>query len=218
MDSADCCQFCLEFQGMTDAVYWTLAENNPPDRTIHRTKNFRVIPPLGQFVEGAVLIVSERHVPSCSLFSDEEFDELAELMAATEKILGGLYSPPVFFEHGPPPDLSKGTCCVDHAHVHAFPVAVDVHAFLRTRLPGTEISGLREMRSRKSGSGGYLFLQQQGRKYFYECGVIPSQMIRQIIAGELGVPERWHWRSYLGLPEMRSTWLRLKEADWGRHG
>ena len=208
------CQFCLEFKGLSGALYAQFAEADPPDRTIYRAKNFRIIPPLGEFVEGAVMIVSERHVASCSLFSQDEYEELESLLETTEAVLTREFMRPIFFEHGPSVCAGKGVCCVDHAHVHAFPVEVDVHGFLAPRLPATEIRAMSELERCQSGPRGYLFLQQQGRRFHYPCDVIPSQLIRQVIASALGVPERWNWRDYLGLAEMRRTWERLRHANW----
>jgi diadenosine tetraphosphate (Ap4A) HIT family hydrolase len=217
MRSNEHCQFCVEFKNITESVYWEIAEGNPPDRAIYRTKSFRVIPPLGQVVEGAVLLVSERHVPSCAQLSAQELNELELLISRTELILSHVYTTPIFFEHGPLLNSGKGTCCVDHAHIHAFPVMVDVHTYLCKRFSWAEISNLQDLTFRVNAMNdmrGYLFVQQQGHRYFYECDVIPSQLIRQIIASELGVPERWHWRSYLGISEMCSTLKRLRSIEW----
>jgi diadenosine tetraphosphate (Ap4A) HIT family hydrolase len=212
--TAECsCQFCLEFLGDDAAIYNSLAKSYLPDRSIYRNEHFRIIPPLGQFVEGAVMIVSERHIPSCAMLYENEYESLESLLLLTETILRREFSSPIFFEHGPP-IAGKGTCCVDHAHIHAFPVKVDVHEFLKKRFPWVKITTLRELSSYSNDNGAYLFLQQQGRRYFYQCDVIPSQLIRQIIASELGIPERWNWKDYLGLSEMRFTWERLHNINW----
>ena len=102
----------------------------------------------------------------------------------------------------------------DHAHLHAFPVSVDVRAFLAPRFTEHPVASLADLRGLEAGSGGYLYLRQGGAGFHYPCDVIPSQYIRQIIAAQLGVPERWNWRSYLGLPEFARTWQRLARHDW----
>ena len=61
----------------------------------------------------------------------------------------------------------------------------------------------------------YLFLQtNEGDRFVYDAGVVPSQYVRKIITAELGMPERWHWREYLGLDELKRTVAAL--AGWRR--
>ena len=56
----------------------------------------------------------------------------------------------------------------------------------------------------------YLFLQtNEGRRFVYDAGIVPSQYVRRIITRELGMPERWHWREYLGLDELKRTFAAL---------
>lgn len=206
------CQFCLEFDFELEAIYFSLGAEGPRDRAVHRSEHFRVIPPLGQFVEGAVMLVSEEHVPSCGDLAPPVADHLEGLMRVASNVLSRTYCRPLFFEHGPRAAATKGACCVDHAHVHAFPVDVDVHSFLAARFPHRSIERLEELRAVRPN--GYLFLEQHGQRYVYEVDPVPSQLIRQVIARELGVPNRWHWRDYLGLNELKRTHTRLKEADW----
>ena len=208
------CQFCLEIDKDPSSVYFTLAKDCPPDRTIFRNGSFRVIPPLGQFVEGSVMIVTEEHVPSCADLTENKLEELDRLIGITVRLLTSVYEPPVIFEHGPSASENKGTCCVDHAHIHAFPVDVDVRSALRSDFREIEICDLKEIRGIQRASGGYLFLQQEGLRFVYPCDFVPSQYIRQVIAEDLGVPERWHWRSYLGLEELKLTYDKLVSADW----
>ena len=59
----------------------------------------------------------------------------------------------------------------------------------------------------------YLFLQTNvGTRFVYDAGIVPSQYIRRIVTAELGMPERWHWRDYLGLEELERTAATL--AGW----
>ena len=207
------CQFCLEFARDPAALWFKLAPGMPADRSVYRTPHFRALPPLGQFVEGALMLVSEEHCPSIARLPPDAVADLEALLRRVESVLAATYAPPLFFEHGPGVS-SKGTCCVDHAHMHAFPVAVDVHAFLGARFPFVELRGLSELKDFASGAGGYLFLQQGSRRYAYRCEVAPSQLVRQVIAAALGVPERWDWRGYLGIEEVGRTLERLPAPVW----
>lgn len=210
----DSCQFCLEFSDQQEAIYFTIGDRCPADRSLHRTGNFRVIPPLGSFVEGALMLVAESHVRSFADCTPRLLRQLDELMVRTSAVLAREYQAPIFFEHGPGLQIGKGTCCVDHAHLHAFPVEVDVFEFLDERFSGVELPSLEALTGCPRGSGGYLFVQQRGRRRAYACDLIPSQLVRQVIAARIGMPERWHWRSYLGLDELCRTYTRLRYVDW----
>ena len=48
----------------------------------------------------------------------------------------------------------------------------------------------------------------------YDAGIVPSQYVRRIVTSELGMPDRWHWREYIGLEELQRTFATL--SPW-RH-
>ena len=58
---------------------------------------------------------------------------------------------------------------------------------------------------------GYLFVQENnGERRVYDGFNVPTQFVRRIITTDLGVPERWHWRDYLGQNELIATFEALK--------
>ncbi len=121
-------------------------------------------------------------------------------------------SNPVFFEHGPGLGRGKSTCCVDHAHLNIFPANVDLMPLLR-QFPGREISSLGDLASLREHTDDYVFVQHgDGTRTVHFSENFPSQFIRREITKQLGFPERWHWRDYLGLNEMRATYDRLQGA------
>ncbi|MGA2032721.1 MAG: hypothetical protein ABSG68_10720 [Thermoguttaceae bacterium] len=207
------CVFCQEFDGRGSPIYHELLGHELVSRVVHATPHFLVFPPLGQFVEGGLLIATREHRISMADLSHDEYDALERLQQETcERLLAHYGCRPVMFEHAPVSPGEKGTCCVDHAHWNVFPVAVDVHRHLE-RLPHREIRLLGELAQWGERGQAYLFLQgNDGRRFVYDSGIVPSQYIRKIITAELGMPERWHWRNYPGLEELKRTVAVL--ADW----
>ena len=208
-DPAGCCPgcaFCDEFRGDGDSLLNRLAQGAIPGRILHRTPHFVAFPPLGQFVEGGLLLATRRHLLSMARLPGDYYPELEQLMEETSRLLEKHYGcRPLFFEHAPVDAGNKGTCCVDHAHLNVFPVRVDVHSLLR-QFPHATIERMCQLAEEPYREGPYLFLQTNAReRYVYRAGVVPSQYIRQIIALHLGVPQRWHWRDYLGLDELNRT-------------
>jgi inosine/xanthosine triphosphate pyrophosphatase family protein/diadenosine tetraphosphate (Ap4A) HIT family hydrolase len=207
------CVFCAEFDGASSSIFHELLGREIPSRIIHRTDHFLIFPPLGQFVEGGLLLATREHLLSMAHLPETYYGELERLMEETSDLLLQHYGcRPLFFEHAPVAPGDKGTCCVDHAHLNVFPVRVDVPARLQ-KLPRSPIRRMRELAALRDRRQAYLFLQSnEGSRLVYETGIVPSQYIRRIIAAHLGMPERWHWREYLGLEELKRTLATL--AGW----
>ena len=207
------CVFCQEFHGLGRSIYDEILGHELPCRVVHRTPNFLVFPPLGEFIEGGLLLASREHHISMASLPDEYYAELESLVAETCDLLAERYGClPLLFEHAPVAVGDKGTCCVDHAHLNVFPVRVDVHAQL-SKFPHVEIDALLQLSSPRFRNEPYLFLQaNEGRRFVYHAGIVPSQYVRRIITAELGMPERWHWREYLGVEELKRTHAAL--AGW----
>jgi inosine/xanthosine triphosphate pyrophosphatase family protein len=204
------CAFCQEFDGHASSIYHQLLGRELPSRIVHATPHFLVFPPLGQFVEGGLLLATRDHRLSMACLPEDYYDDLERLMQETCDLLLERYGRrPVFFEHAPVAPGDKGTCCVDHAHLNAFPVDVDVHRHLK-RFPHAPVGRMCELARARPPNQAYLFLQtQQGDRFIYDAPLAPSQYIRKIITSEIGQPQRWHWREYLGLEELNRTFAAL---------
>jgi hypothetical protein len=160
------------------------------------------------------LATRDHHI-SMARLPDDYYVELDRLMAETCDLLAEHYGcRPLLFEHSPAAPGDKGTCCVDHAHLNVFPARVDVHAHLR-KFPHAEIGSMSDLSASWFRDRPYLFLQtNEGRRFVYDAGIVPSQYVRRIVTAELGMPERWHWREYLGLNELKRTFAEL--SGWSR--
>lgn len=205
------CVFCREFDGDDASVYHRLLGAELPSRVIHSTPHFLVFPPLGEFIEGGLLLTTREHRLSMAHLPPPYYAELETLMAQIAALLQQRYGVrPLFFEHAPAVPGDKAACCVDHAHLNVFPAAVDVHRQLEP-FPHAAIDCMQELAADKFRDQPYLFLQtNSAARYVYAAGVVPSQYIRRIITTALGMPERWHWRDYLGLDELKRTYAALR--------
>ena len=204
------CVFCQEFDGSGRVIFHEILGREFPSRVVHETERFMVFPPLGQFIEGGLLLATREHHIAMSVLPDDYYAELDSLMAEICDLLAKHYGcRPLLFEHAPAAPGDKGTCCVDHAHLNVFPARVDVHAHLR-KFPHAEIGPMSDLSAPQFRNQPYLFLQtNEGRRFVYNAGIVPSQYVRRIVTTELGMPERWHWREYLGLDELKRTFAAL---------
>jgi ATP adenylyltransferase len=171
-----------------------------------------IMRPLGQLVEGYLLIVSKGHHISLGGIPEEHHSELERVKEEVKRVLSEHYCIPLFFEHGAAGTNRKGGCCIDHAHLHAVPVGVDVLQELANRFSHSEIRSFADLKARYDKGQHYLFLEEaSGRKYIFDIpSVIPSQYIRKVIAQKIGKPERWDWRECWGLDEMIHTLHKLR--------
>ncbi len=181
------------------------------NRVVYEDEHFVVMPPLGQFIEGGLLLLTRQHILSLAHLPPALFDRLEGVLRAISRAVIDRWGvPPLVFEHGPAPDRGKGLCCVDHAHFNIFPARVRVHPRLaeRMHIPLGPLSDLTRLRRAEFG---YLFVQENdGARHAYDAQDVPTQLVRRIISAELGLPERWHWRDYPGLDELAATCKALK--------
>jgi len=202
------CDFCDEFAGGQQnayAQYYGKLRN----RSILVTVRFRVVPTLGQLVEGHLLIVPTEH--SCALadLPDDQIQELENLSQDLRGVLRSTYGQCVFFEHGIR-TLGSGGCGIDHAHLHAVPLAAEgVLPVLKDRFGGCGLQSLKEIRRAVPQDSSYLFFEDSSqRRHAFAVEHLPSQYLRKLIAQEIGKAD-WDWRQCGYEPELISTIERL---------
>ena len=180
-------------------------------RIIYQDQDFVVMPPLGQFMEGGLLLLSRAHILSLAWLEPALFEKLERLLACIHQALVQRWGvAPLVFEHGPAPEWGKGVCCVDHAHLNIFPAPILVAPHLEPRM-SMAINSLGALPRLRHAEFGYLMVQENdGTRRAYDGKDVPTQLVRRIITTQLRCPERWHWRDYLGGDELLATYHALK--------
>lgn len=212
LTSAYNCVFCQEFDDVETSVFANLVGDELKNRVVYEDDDFIVIVPIGQFVEGGLLLLSKEHIQSFAHLSDDKYQALEELVEKIKLAVKERWGVmPIVFEHGPAIDKTKGKCCVDHAHFNIFPVTDDtVHDNLKDRFPYSvgHVSGLQLYKDLEEG---YLYVDSPvtGR-HVYDGINVPSQLIRRYISEHMGIADRWHWRHYMGVDEMKATLSKLE--------
>ena len=205
------CPFCAELEGEEDTVFRQLLGARLASRVIYEDDDFVLVPPLGQFMEGGLLLLTRAHIHSMAFLPSKTFLRLEQLCRVIQKALLQFWNcSPLIFEHGSAFDRTKGHCCVDHAHFNIFPANVAVHPHLARRMNFT-VQSLAELTRLRSSEYGYLFVQENdGARRVYDGQDTPTQLVRRIITGQIGFPNRWHWRDYPGCDELVVTYHALK--------
>ena len=205
------CAFCAELDDEFNTVFSEMMGERLRSRVLYEDEHFVVIPPLGAFMEGGLLLLSRKHILSFAHLPVPLFEHLERLMRAIGRVLLQRYGvPPLFFEHGPAPEWGKGGCCVDHAHINIFPAAVHLHPHLAERMnfPLPSLAGLTRL---QRSEFGYLFIQENdGSRRVYDAQLVPTQFVRRLITTAIGCPERWHWRDFPGSDQLLATFNALK--------
>jgi XTP/dITP diphosphohydrolase len=205
------CPFCAEFEQDGLNIFARTMGDRLPSRVIYQDEDFVVMPPLGQFMEGGLLLLAREHILSLAWLRPALMEKLERLLACIRDALVQRWGvPPLVFEHGPAPEWSKGVCCVDHAHLNIFPAPVRVAPHLEPRM-SMPMGSLSDLVRLRQAEFGYLMVQENdGARRAYDGKDVPTQLVRRIITTQLRFPERWHWRDYPGGDELLATYQALK--------
>lgn len=192
------------------------------NRVLHSTESFLVYPGLGQLVEGYLLIVTRDHHTSMGEMPPERFGELVALKEEVRRVLSKRYRNPIFLEHGGTSIEPEDRCgsCIDHAHLHAFPVEVDLLPRISRDLeakPET-ITHMSDLRHYFESRTGYLFYESKGGEMyvFRPRKMLQGQYLRRILSEELKMPDKWNWRTNPEEEKFQSTLRAL--SDWDSIG
>jgi diadenosine tetraphosphate (Ap4A) HIT family hydrolase len=183
------CLFC--------SIQETSSPSNPEDEIIDESENFYAKAALGHFVFGYTLIISKEHFASFACVPEHLFPELEDFRNnVLDKLHNVCPDPVTTTEHGALNRCQRGGSCIDHAHLHLMPLAVDLSPMLSERFSFRELASISELRRFKKAQIPYLYYQREGLR---GRGVglsqdVPSQLLRRIACQALGTPELWDWR------------------------
>ena len=170
-----------------------------------------VVPSLGSFVPGWVLLVSKVHYTRIADLPVAWIEELERLKGEIGQALLAAFGPYVCFEHGPLAGVSQAGCCVDHVHLHMVPASVNLNKILQLHFTPYPLHSLKDLRGPTFQLQAYLaFEDTRGVLTAYLVGPIPSQFMRQLLAAEIGLLDRYDWRQYPGSEEVLQTITRLQ--------
>jgi len=202
------CQYCDEFE----KGYIEIDGQNIGNRELFRSDNFVVFPTLGPLVEGHILIASKEHYIGVGEIPITLHQELEEVQDKFRKALTENYAIPLFFEHGPTSSTKKGGSCIEHAHIHAIPLEIEILEEIAEDFEYTEINDFGALTRQFATDVPYFFYEDnKGQRYLFVLpSDAPSQYIRPILAHKINQPGKWDWRACLGIEDIIRTYNRLK--------
>lgn len=180
-------------------------KNEKPERIIYDSKNFFVVPTVGAFVEGYVMIVPKKHVTSFAELNDKEFLEFIDVLNDTRFILQSVYNQPVFlFEGGSGKGgEGKNITSIVHAHIHLVPSDMDIigkvcRCQIFPSLIKDSTTKVTKNFMKKYEKDPYLLLIDHEDNWFIENDqhiYYPRQFPRMLLADYLGLDDDvYNWR------------------------
>jgi hypothetical protein len=163
-------------------------------------------------VEGWVLVISKQHVVCMGAIRKRLEGELRYVVGCTRKVVTEAYGAPTLFEHGPSVEGTSIGCGVDHAHFHLVPLSFSLLAEARL---SPELGGWK-WNICEGEFGALRQLYRQGKSYLYigepGCGSvyctpqrIPCQSLRRVIAGKVGLADKYDYKRYPFKRRVEST-------------
>ena len=210
------CEFCFEFSGpeSNKPTFFQRLFPHLHDRILLETKNFVVVPSLGQIVEGYLLVITKSHFSCMGEIPSFVYSELDWVIQHSSEILQTVYNVDcIQFEHGPSSPFQGGGCCIDHAHLHIVPLNVDIdlHLAERERYEASDYPAAVKafLIQRKP----YLYIRFPPTSGYGSVVVdsndLPSQYMRRVIAKGIGKEDKWDWNIFLGEKEVENCLAKL---------
>jgi diadenosine tetraphosphate (Ap4A) HIT family hydrolase len=186
------CEICTEL-ARSPSRFSSLYVGKLNDRIVGGSKNFVVMPSIGQLGDAHLMIVSRRHETALARLSRDLRKELLSLLADIRRWLktkvGGYH---VAFENGDPNGTGHTSCSISHLHVH---VVASRHFMpnLSSSLDrlGAEPIASMDVVTNLEDSYSFIDVGQGGSRLIRNR--LPSQTLRKIIAREIGM-SKWDWR------------------------
>lgn len=203
---------------VADCAYCRYLAGFPADneRTVYKSDNFFVIPTVGQFIHGALLVIPFEHIMSIGELSHSLLDEFQVVLDDVEYLLKLTYHCPkvLVWENGSGNcGIGKAKDSIVHAHVHMYPSQYtsesiqDVSGFPFDTISLTELSQYQEHSYLLMRTPDYSKWKINNNPSLY----IPRQYVRQLVAEEHGVPgEGWNWRTHPFSEKMYETVEQIK--------
>jgi diadenosine tetraphosphate (Ap4A) HIT family hydrolase len=192
------CSFCHKIVGcQSESDY---------DQPLAASADALLVPALGMFTPGYLLLVTRLHFRSFAYLEAEQLRRTAHWLEELVEQLADEFGGYFVFEHGmgDSPLLPVGAC-VEHAHLHLIPATSAVSS-IRQALLWREIAGFDELADWRGQPYSYLFVK--GRHLISPNPSLPGQWVRRITASALGV-DTWDWAIYRGDLELADTLQRL---------
>ena len=198
---------------ITDCTYCKYIHHKNPyvHKTIYSSKHFYVVPTLGQFIAGYLLIIPFEHVMSNAELNFSTQKELLTVIEDVYYLLKLTYAKDSFlvWENGTGNSgRGKAKDSIVHAHTHIAPSTLTAEKI--ESLSGFHFEKISTEELSKYNLHSYLLIKETENSWRIiddPDTYIPRQYVRQLLADEYGISgEQWNWRTFPFKDEMMQTY------------
>lgn len=192
-----------------NCVFCNIDNSKIENTIIEETDNFYILPTLGSLVDGYLLIISKKHMNSMSELSNQEKEEYESILKKYRNLFYLKYGRfPIIFEHGSPViDSDMKANSVLHAHTHI----VNHHYFdeqkVIEKMNFKQVAGLNMLTNKHNY---IMYLNQNNVLYVTNQFEAVSQIMRKLIAEDLGCENMFDWKKEKFINNIRSTIKKMK--------
>lgn len=196
----------------TDASLCDFCYPSEERNILYEDENLYVMPCLGSFIEGYLLVINKDHEDCYGEVMDEQRNQVVD---SIKDVLRDEYGSYCFYEHGRTGScFRRGTQKVCyHAHIHCLPISRDFHDLIDDDMPEIEVDDREEIVDVHDSVPHYLYLEtDNGRKVVYDADEdIPRRYLRKKACEALELPkEHSNWKEMPFRENMERTAERLK--------
>ena len=192
---------------MNKCTFCYLDETKIYNTVLEETDNFIVLPTLGSFVDGYILIVSKKHLYNMNELSTKEREEYFNLIHKYRNLFNKIYKKyPIVFEHGTSKNtINESASSIVHAHTHIVNHNYNDENSILTKLNfKTNIINKNK---------NYIFYIYPTNQTYITYDFEPiSQLMRIMIAKDLGFEDKYNWRKEFFLENIVSTINNIKKS------
>lgn len=195
-----------------DCVFCNIDNSKVENTIIDESDNFFVLPSIGSLVDGYLLIVSKRHINSMAELMENERIEYEFLIKKYRNLFKNNYNKfPIIFEHDCPvvnSDMKASSIVHAHTHIvnHKF---IDGNTIIK-KLNFNRIDNLSHISKEKNY---IMYINPDNVCYLTNRFEPVSQMMRKIIAKDLGYENKFDWKKEMFVENINSTIKKFKEGS-----
>ena len=192
--SADC-PYCIYLSDNHFDKAWHI------HRTVYKSSNFFVMPTVGEFIKGYLLIIPNEHVMSMAELSPDLHQEFLDVLDDVITILKLTYPIQDFlvWENGTGNGgIGKSKNSIVHSHIHVAPSKLNIQKI--QQLSGFSLTKISYEDLTSYGNHSYLLVKGNSTDEWWINDnpdlYIPRQYVRQLIAEEYELfGDSWNWRT-----------------------
>ena len=195
-----------------NCVFCNIDKSRTENTIIEENENFIVLPAIGALVDGYLMIVSKKHINSMSKLKENERIEYEFLIEKYRNKFKNIYNKfPIIFEHGSPiKDSDMKASSVIHAHTHIVNHQFFDESIIIKNLNFKRLANFKYL----SKEQNYIMYINQENICYVSYNFEPvSQMMRKLIAKDLGYENKFDWKKEIFIENINSTIRKFKEGS-----